>query len=124
MIMHALRVIAAVGVLSLGTGGALAATTLRSMAEVGAALRACWHPPAASKAAFVTLSFSFTRDGTLLGSPRPASIRIPGDAEARRNFVESAIVALEHCAPLHLAPALGGNIAGQVFTMQFPAAEN
>ncbi len=123
-IMQALRIIMAVCALSLGAGSALAASTLRSMDDVGAALRACWNAPAGSKAAFVTLSFSFRRDGTLIGPPQPAAIRVPGDAEARQRFVRSAIIALEDCAPLHLAPALGGNIAGQVFTMQFSATED
>ncbi len=122
--MRAFGIVLAVGVLSLAAGQALAGGTLRSMGEVGAALRACWKAPAGSNAAFVTLSFSFRRDGMLIGPPQPAAIRVPGDAGARQKFLRSAIIALEHCAPLHLAPALGDNIAGQVFTMQFSAAED
>ena len=38
------------------------------------------------------------------------------------HVISAAITALERCAPLPLAPALGDNIAGQVFTMRFPAS--
>ena len=33
---------------------------------------------------FVTLSFSFKRDGTLIGPPRPSGISVAGDADAKK----------------------------------------
>jgi hypothetical protein len=120
--MHALRMIMVICVLSLGVDKGLAAgtlQTLRSMDEVGAAIGACWKAPVGSKGSFVTLSFSFRRDGMLIGPPRLAAASVPGDADARQRFLSSAITAVERCAPLHLAPALAGNIAGLVFTMRF-----
>jgi hypothetical protein len=117
--MRALGIIVVIGVMSLTAGKAMAAGTLRTMDEVGAAIRACWNAPSGPQGAFVTMSFSFRRDGRLLGPPRLAAIDVPGDAEARQRFADSAIAALEHCTPLPLAPALADNIDGQVFTMRF-----
>jgi hypothetical protein len=121
-IVRAVRTILVISFLSLVAIQAQAATTLRTMNEVGAAIRACWTPPPAAKGAFVVLDFSFRRDGTLIGAPWASFIRVPGDTETRQTFINAAITALERCAPLLLAPALGDNIAGQVFTMRFPAA--
>ena len=45
------------------------AASLNTMDDVGAAIRACWIPPADAGNSTVTLSFSFKRDGTLFGSP-------------------------------------------------------
>jgi hypothetical protein len=120
--MHALRMIMVMCVLSLWVDKGLAASTLRtlrSMDEVGAAIGACWKAPVGSKGSFVTLSFSFRRDGMLIGPPRLAAASVRGNLEARQRFLSSAITAVERCAPLHLAPALAGNIAGLVFTMPF-----
>ena len=117
--MLTLRTIMVASILSIAAEGAHAANTLRNMDEVGAAIRACWSPPAGSRASSVTLSFSFRRDGMLNGRPQPTAIDVPGDSEARRRFVGAAIAALESCTPLHLAPALADNIAGSVFTMPF-----
>jgi hypothetical protein len=120
--MRTVRTILVISLLSLAITKAHAAATLRTMNEVGAAIRACWTPPPAAKGAYVILDFSFRRDGTLIGAPWASFIRVPGGAGARQKFSSAAITALEHCAPLPLAPALGDNIAGQVFTMRFPAA--
>lgn len=105
-------------VLSLGSGRVLAADQLRTMAEVGAALTRCSGASVNARAPYVTLSFSFRRDGRLLGPPGIAAIKVPGNAASRRRFAEAAVAAFERCIPLRLAPALGENIAGQVFTMQ------
>jgi hypothetical protein len=86
--------------------------TLHDMSEVGAAIRACWTP---------ALLFSFTRDGMLGGPPQVTASNVPGGAEERHRLAGSALAALEHCTPLHLAAALADNIAGLAFTMQFVA---
>lgn len=99
------------------------AAPLNTMDEVGAAIRACWKPPANSKNSFVTLSFSFRRDGTLIGPPRPSEISVSGDAEAKKQFVDAAIAAVQSCIPLEFSPALAAGIGGQVFTLQFASQE-
>jgi hypothetical protein len=95
------------------------AASLNTMDEVGAAIHACWTPPANAGNSTVTLSFSFKRNGTLIGPPRPTAINVTGDAKARQSFVDAAIAALERCLPLSFSPALAQGIAGSVFTLQF-----
>lgn len=95
------------------------AAPLNTMNEVGAALQACWAPPANSGNASVTLSFSFKRDGTLIGPPKPTAIKVSGDDKARQAFVDAATAALRNCLPLSFSPALAQGIPGKVFTLQF-----
>lgn len=96
------------------------AEPLKTMNEVGQVISTCWKVPADVKGS-VTLSFSFKRDGSLIGKPRPTNIAIEGDAQTREEFIASAIDALSSCTPLTFAPALAEGIAGQVFTMPFTA---
>ncbi|MER8463851.1 hypothetical protein [Mesorhizobium sp. M1396] len=95
------------------------AAELNTMNDVGAAIQACWTPPADAGTASVTLSFSFRRDGTLIGAPRPTAIKVDGDANAKKSFVEAATTALRKCLPLTFSPKLAQGIAGNVFTLQF-----
>jgi hypothetical protein len=96
------------------------AEPLKTMDDVGRAIDTCWKAPSDSKGS-VTLSFSFKRDGTLLGKPRPTSIAIDGDDKVRQQFIASAIDALSSCTPLTFSTGLAEGIAGQVFTMPFTA---
>lgn len=114
------------GTLAAITGAALIAMVgqcygkqLETMDDVGAALEACWTPPAGTGNGSVTLSFSFKRDGSLIGPPRPTAIDVEGDEQARKAFVDAAIAAVQGCVPLEIAPALAGTIAGTVYTMEF-----
>ncbi|MER9305997.1 hypothetical protein NKJ06_34745 [Mesorhizobium sp. M0293] len=95
------------------------AAELNTMNDVGAAIQTCWTPPADAGTASVTLSFSFKRDGTLIGPPRPTAIKVDGDAKAKRSFVDAATTALQNCLPLTFSPKLAQGIAGNVFTLQF-----
>lgn len=93
---------------------------LTTMDDVGRALHACWTAPEGSQKSTVTLSFSFKRDGSLIGPPRATAIDFPGkDAAARKSFIDAAISAVKDCTPLTLSPGLAQGIGGQVFTMQF-----
>ncbi|HHV67520.1 MAG TPA: hypothetical protein GXX48_07735 [Ochrobactrum intermedium] len=105
------------------TAGAVQAQELKTMDDVGSALNACWTAPAGSKNSAVTLSFSFKRNGSLMGPPRPSAINVQGDDKAKKAFVDAAIDAVEKCTPLKLAPSLAEGICGNVFTMQFHSAD-
>ncbi|MBR7651067.1 hypothetical protein KCX83_01870 [Brucella oryzae] len=105
------------------TAGPVQAQDLKTMDEVGSALNACWSPPSGSKNSAVTLSFSFKRDGSLIGPPRPSAINVEGDDKAKKAFVNAAIEAVEKCTPLKFAPSLAEGIGGNVFTMQFHSAD-
>ncbi|WP_430694641.1 hypothetical protein [Mesorhizobium dulcispinae] len=95
------------------------AASLNTMNEVGVALQACWTPPADSGNSSVTLSFSFKRDGTLIGPPKPTAIKVSGDDKARQAYVDAATAALRNCLPLSFSPTLAQGIPGKVFTLQF-----
>jgi hypothetical protein len=107
--------------LAFAAGAAPAAGRLSTMAEVGDALRACWPTAPEPHRPFVTLSFSFRRDGGLNGQPMVQANTLGGDPAARQRLAEMATAALERCTPLPLTPALAGTIAGQVFTMRLYA---
>ncbi len=64
--------------LTFATAGAVQAQELKTMDDVGSALNACWTAPAGSKNSAVTLSFSFKRNGSLMGPPRPSAINVQG----------------------------------------------
>jgi hypothetical protein len=59
-IVRAVRTIV-ISLLSIAATQAHAATTLPTMNEVGAAIRACWTPPPAAKSAFVILKLDNLR---------------------------------------------------------------
>jgi len=106
-------------------GGMLAGTLLPSeaavlntMDDVGDAIQACWTPPADAGNSTVTLSFSFKRDGSLIGPPRPTAAKVAGDDKARKAFIDAAIAAVKNCTPLSLSPALAQGIGGNVFKLQ------
>ena len=114
------------GVAKLVIAGAISAgvvypsytATLNTMDDVGVAIQACWTPPADAGNSTVTLSFSFKRDGSLIGPPRPTAVKVAGDDKARKAFIEAAIAAVKNCTPLTLSPSLAKGIGGNVFTMQ------
>jgi len=100
------------------------AEPLATMDEVGSAIQACWNPPAGTSGSAVTLSFSFNRDGKLIGPPMPTAINVPGDETARQAFVDATTKALQGCMPLSFSPALAVGIGGTVFTMEFASPAN
>ncbi|MBZ9742344.1 MULTISPECIES: hypothetical protein [unclassified Mesorhizobium] len=106
-------------VMSAGFVCTSAAATLNTMADVGAAIQSCWTPPAGAGNSSVTLSFSFKRDGTLIGPPRATAAKVAGDEKARRSFIDAAVAAVTSCTRLSLSPKLSQGIAGNVFTQQF-----
>ena len=102
-----------------GMLGQAQAEPLKTMDEVGAAIMACWNAPSDTEGSSVTLSFSFKRDGTLIGPPKTTAIKVAGDEKARQAFVDAATAALQNCLPLSFSPALAKGVAGNVFTLQF-----
>ncbi|MFB9983028.1 hypothetical protein ACFSQQ_28530 [Mesorhizobium kowhaii] len=113
------RQVAIAGMMLAGAVHPSNAAELNTMSDVGAAIQACWTPPADAGTASVTLSFSFKRDGTLIGPPRPTAIKVNGDATAKKSFVDAATTALQNCLPLTFSPKLAQGVAGNVFTLQF-----
>ena len=100
---------------------AASADPLKNTDDVAATLQACWKPPSGSEDSFVTMKFSFRRDGSLFGRPLPAIIGVVGDEKARQQFIDAAIRAIEQCTPLDFAPAFAEGVGGRVFMMRFAA---
>jgi hypothetical protein len=110
--------------LTLSMPAAASAATLDTMDDVGGAIEACWKPPANAKDASVTLSFSFRKDGTLIGPPKPTHVTFSGDDKAKKAYVDAAVSAVQACTPLAFSPKLSQGIAGQVFTMPFKSGSD
>lgn len=95
---------------------------LNSIAEVFAALEACWIPPdlEESRAGMqITVMVSFKRSGELLGKPR-ITYQTPGATDAERMAYRAALAqALERCLPLRFTQALGNALAGRPMTLRF-----
>lgn len=117
------RLVFVVGALTVGANGLAHAEQLKTMDDVGSALRACWSPPPEARNSSVTLSFSFKRDGSLIGTPRPTAINVPGDEKAKKAFTDAAVAAIKKCVPLELAPSLAQGIGGGVYTMEFTSSD-
>jgi len=95
---------------------------LNSIAEVFAALEACWVPPDLdqSRAGMqITVMVSFKRDGELLGKPR-ITYETPAATEEERMSYRAALAqALARCLPLRFTEALGNALAGRPMTLRF-----
>jgi hypothetical protein len=98
---------------------AAVADPLGNTHEVAAAILACWKPPAGLEGSAITMTFSFRRDGSIFGHPRPRQIDVVGDEKARQRFIYAAIDAVERCTPLDFTPKFAEGIGGKVFSMRF-----
>ncbi len=114
----------AFGAASLAAGGALAQPpgAVARFDDIGPALLACWKPPVGSDGMEITLVFSVSRSGAILGRPKISYAKLFGANETQRRFVASALLALARCTPLALSAQLGGAIAGHPIAMLFRAA--
>lgn len=65
----------------------------------------------------VTIVFTLKRDGSIFGKPRITYSHLEGEAAARQRFVDDAERAVDSCLPLKVTPALGGAIAGRMFSI-------
>lgn len=92
---------------------------INTLQDMRRALSACWAVPADTQDFKVTVSFSFKRNGDVLGKPRITHTRFNGDIEEQKLILASILQALDDCTPLNITPALGRAVAGRIFTMIF-----
>jgi hypothetical protein len=98
------------------------AVPLNTIAEVFAALEACWIPPSLDQARpgmQITVLLSFKRSGELLGKPRITYETPEASDDERRSYRAAMAQALRRCTPLPFTDALGGALAGRPLTMRF-----
>ena len=65
----------------------------------------------------ITIMFAVRRDGSAFGKRRVTYSRLTGDADERQRFLAEIDKAIDACLPLRVTPALGGAIAGRLFTV-------
>jgi hypothetical protein len=96
------------------SNSARAESSLNTVHEIYAALRACWVPPQdlAQAGVRVTVRLSFKRNGEVLGEPLIA-YENPDATEDERSAIRAAVTAtLQRCGQLPLSAELGDIIAG------------
>lgn len=92
---------------------------VNTLQEMGAALWSCWFPPAGTQNFQVTISFSFKRNGDVLGKPRITYSTFNGYVEEQKRIMGLILSSLDACTPVAVTPTLGAAIAGRPFTMTF-----
>ena len=65
----------------------------------------------------ITIAFMMKRDGSIFGKPRITYMHFEGAPETKARFLDEAQRAVDACLPLKVTPALGGAIAGRMFTI-------
>ncbi len=102
--------------------GPQSARVLNTIAEVFAALEACWMPPALDHARpgmQITVMVSFKRSGELLGKPRITYETPAATDDERLSYRVAMAQAMERCMPLRFTDALGNALAGRPLTLRF-----
>jgi hypothetical protein len=95
---------------------------LNTIAEVFAALDACWIPPGLDQARAgmqITVMLSFKRSGELLGKPRITYETPNASDDERLSYRVAMAQALRRCTPLRFTDALGNALAGRPLTIRF-----
>jgi hypothetical protein len=65
----------------------------------------------------MTIVFAVRRDGSAFGKPRISYSHLMGDADEKQRFLAEVRKAIDACLPLRVTPALGGAIAGRLFSV-------
>ncbi len=89
--------------------------TLKDLTDM---VGACWKPPALEHAypgMRMTMRFSFSRDGKLIGPPQVTYATPEVTVKTREIYRDAMLHSLESCTPLPLTSGLGGAIAGRLF---------
>jgi len=105
-----------------GAEGGDTKPALNTIAEVFAALEACWIPPGLDQARAgmqITVMVSFKRSGELLGKPRITYETREASDDERLSYRVAMAEALRRCTPLPFTEALGNALAGRPMTLRF-----
>jgi hypothetical protein len=98
------------------------AAPLNTIAEVFAALDACWIPPGLDQARAgmqITVMLSFKRSGEILGKPRITYETPEASDDERMSYRVAMAQAIGRCTPLRFTDALGNALAGRPLTIRF-----
>jgi hypothetical protein len=95
---------------------------LDTIGDLFAQLRSCWSPPPADTARQgmqITVRFSFTRSGEMIGAPRLTFATANAPAEVRATYLKAINTSLGACVPLKLTGSLGGALAGRPIAIRY-----
>jgi hypothetical protein len=95
---------------------------LNTLNELFAAMSACWVPPPLEQSrpgTEITIRFSLTRQGDILGEPRFTYSTPTLSNEIKTSYQRSVAAMLKRCAPFNLSDGLGGAIAGRPISTRF-----
>lgn len=95
---------------------------LNTLADLFAALRACWQPPPVGEARAdmqITVKISFKRSGALFAAPT-VTFATPGIPSDVRELYRKAVAdSLNACTPFTFTAALGGAVAGRPILVRY-----
>jgi hypothetical protein len=95
---------------------------LNTIADLFAALRACWQPPGAdgmSPGMQMSVRLSFKRDGDAFGMPRLTYATRGVSSQTKETYRDAITASLARCTPLPLTKGLGGAIAGRPINIRY-----
>ena len=95
---------------------------VNTIKDVFARIRACWRPPAPSRAhpdIDITVIVSFNRAGEILGHPRVTYESEQADDNDRLMYRIAVMEALQRCTPMPFTEGMAGAAAGRPFTIRF-----
>lgn len=93
-----------------------------SIAEMYAAVRACWTPPPQDIGRHgmeYTIRFAFRRDGKVIAPPRRTYSSHEAPDEVRDTYRDAVNAALKRCTPLHFSAGMAGAVAGRPIAIRF-----
>jgi hypothetical protein len=107
-----------------GTAGGAGAEQqpLDSIAELFAALRACWLPPPKDEARQgmeYTIRFAFKRDGEVVAPPFVTYVTHDVTPQIRDAYRDAVDAALKRCTPLHFSKDMAEAITGQPIAVRY-----
>jgi hypothetical protein len=105
-----------------GAAAQKAPAPINTLTALGAALQACWLPPAGDVSRpgmQITVQMAFRRNGTLFGQPRITFESAGASDDERLAYRIVVADMLKRCTPLPFTDAFGNAVAGRPFTMRF-----
>ena len=95
---------------------------LNTLADLYAALRACWQPPPVGEARAdmqITVKISFKRSGALFAAPTVTFATSGIPADVRELYRKAVADSLNACTPFNFTDALGGAVAGRPILVRY-----
>ncbi len=91
---------------------------IATLRDLGPAFRACFRSPDHAEGSQVTVRFSLTSRGTILGKPVVTYSRLFGSMSSQRAFVTAVVESIWRCTPLNITSQFGQAIAGRPLSIR------